>query len=144
MRFFRNAAHLVPILGALLCLLPAYAQLGTATLNGTVTDPNAISARTPNQWFNTAAFTVPPPFTRGNAGRNILRTDSLTNLDFALYKRWKVRETRHVELRGEAFNLLNQPSFGYPGTIVGTPQFGRVSNTRNGGRQIQLALKIHF
>ena len=109
-----------------------------------VGDPNAIARRTPNLWFNTAAFAVPAPFTVGNAGRNIVRTDGLTNLDFALYKRWKFLETRHVELRGESFNLLNHPSFGYPGTVVATPQFGKVSNTRNSGRQMQLALKVQF
>jgi hypothetical protein len=109
-----------------------------------VADPNDIAERTPFRWFNTDAFAVPPPFTRGNAGRNILRTDSLQNLDLALHKRWPFLESRYVELRGEFFNTLNHPSFGYPGTVLGTAQFGRVSNTRNSGRQVQLAVKIHF
>lgn len=109
-----------------------------------VGDPNAIASRTPQQWFNTAAFAVPAQYTFGNAGRNILRTDSLNNVDFSVFKRWPFLETRHVEVRGEFFNLLNHPSFGYPGVMLGTAQFGKISNTRNGGRQIQVALKIHF
>jgi hypothetical protein len=107
-------------------------------------NPNEIAERTPFRWFNTSAFAVPAPFTRGNAGRNILRTGSLQNLDFSLHKRFPFRESRYVELRGEFFNTFNHPSFGYPGTVLGTVQFGRVSNTRNTGRQVQVAMKVHF
>jgi Carboxypeptidase regulatory-like domain/TonB dependent receptor len=121
------------------------------TVSGRVTqypnivgDPNAVSQRSPQQWFNTAAFAQPPQYTFGNAGRNILRTDTLNNIDFSVYKRWPFRETRHIELRGEFFNLMNHPSFGYPGVSLGTAQFGKISNTRNSGRQIQLAFKVHF
>ncbi len=109
-----------------------------------VGDPNAIDHRTPQMWFNTAAFAQPPLYTFGNAGRNILRTDSLTNLDAAVFKRLPWGEKRSVELRGEAFNAMNHPSFGYPGVTLGASQFGKISNTRNAGRQIQVALKLHF
>ena len=121
------------------------------TVSGRVTeypnivgDPNAIAQRSPQQWFNTAAFAQPAQYTFGNSGRNILRTDSLNNLDFSVYKRWPFLESRHLELRGEFFNLMNHPSFGYPGVTLGTAQFGKISNTRNSGRQIQLAFKVHF
>jgi hypothetical protein len=121
------------------------------TVSGRVTqypnivgDPNDISNRSPLQWFNTAAFAQPAQYTFGNSGRNILRTDTLNNIDFSVYKRWPFRETRHVELRGELFNLMNHPSFGYPGVSLGTAQFGKISTTRNSGRQIQLAFKVHF
>jgi hypothetical protein len=125
------------------------ANIGTVSGRSTqypniVGDPNAIANRTPQLWFNTAAFAQPPLYTFGNSGRNILRTDSLNNLDFSVYKRWPFLEGRHVELRGEFFNLVNHPSFGYPGVSLGTAQFGKISNTRNSGRQIQLALKVHF
>lgn len=107
-------------------------------------DPNAISDRTPSQWFNTAAFAIPPIDTRGNAGRNILRSDTLVNDDFSLSKSWRFGEHRSFELRGELFNALNHPNFGYPSATLGTAQFGKVSSTLNPGRQVQLAAKIHF
>jgi hypothetical protein len=109
-----------------------------------VGNPNDSAERTPFRWFNTAAFALPAPFTRGNAGRNILRTDSLQNLDFAVHKQWPFLESRSIQLRGEFFNTFNHPSFGYPGAVLGTTQFGRVSNTRNSGRQVQVAVKFHF
>lgn len=110
-----------------------------------VGDPNAISTRTPERWFNTDAFRVPAAYTFGNAGRNILRSDGLANWDFSVYKRFTVREETQFELRGEFYDFLNQTTFGYPGFVVDVPaQFGRVSSTRQSGRSVQLGLKLHF
>jgi hypothetical protein len=109
-----------------------------------VGDPDAIDKRTPARWFNTAAFAIPPLYTRGNAGRNIMRTDSLINDDVSIAKRWMFGERRSFELRGEFFNVANHANFGYPGVFVGTAQFGAISNTLNPGRQVQLGAKLHF
>jgi hypothetical protein len=108
-----------------------------------VGDPHAIQ-HTVQKWFNTAAFAVPAPYTVGNAGRNILRTDTLISTDLAISKQWRFLESRSIELRGEFFNIFNHANFGYPGTQIGTAQFGAVSNTLNPGRQVQIVGKIHF
>jgi Carboxypeptidase regulatory-like domain len=99
---------------------------------------------TVRKWFDTSAFAVPARYTIGDVGRNILRTSTLSSTDFSLAKTWPVFETRAVELRGEFFNVFNHANFGYPGTQIGTAQFGAVSSTLNPGRQVQLAAKIHF
>ncbi|MCU1258988.1 MAG: TonB-dependent receptor, plug [Bryobacterales bacterium] len=109
-----------------------------------VGDPNAISNRTPLKWFNTSGFAIPPLYTVGNAGRNILRTDTMVNDDLSLAKSWRFGEHRGFELRGEFFNLFNHANFGYPGGTVGTSQFGTISSTLNPGRQVQVAAKVHF
>ena len=136
--------------------LPFSVFLGTDVANiGTVSgrytqypelvgNPNAIAVRTPQEWFNIAAFAQPALYTFGNTGRNILRTDSETNVNFSLFKRFPFMEKRDVEIRGDFFDLLNQTAFGYPSDVVGTSTFGKVSNTRNSGRLVQLAVKIHF
>ena len=64
------------------------ANIGTVSGRSTqypniVGDPNAIAKRSPQLWFNSAAFAQPAQYTFGNSGRNILRTDSLNNLDFS-------------------------------------------------------------
>lgn len=128
-----------------------YANIGTvggrypeyASLVG---NPNAIANRTPQEWFNTAAFAVPATGTYGTAGRDIIHTDTLIDDDLSLSKSWKIRESSSIELRGEFFNLFNHANFGYPDDFVddGPGYFGVVSSTLNSGRQIQLAIKLHF
>ena len=117
---------------------------GRATQFPTVVGDPKVSNPTPAMWFNTAAFIVPPAFTFGNAGRNILRADGFNNWDFSVFKRWPIKENKRLELRGESFNLLNNTTFGYPGNQIQTPQFGKVNSTRNSGRSNQLGLKFQF
>src|SRR5205823_2689013 len=72
-----------------------------------VGDPNNMANRSVFQWFNTHAFALPAPYTSGNAGRNILRADSLSNVDLSVFKRWPFLERRSLEFRGEFFDLAN-------------------------------------
>jgi hypothetical protein len=110
-----------------------------------VGDPNSgVSSRNVFQWFNTKAFALPAPYTLGNAGRNILRADPLSNVDFTAFKQWPFLEHRSIEFRGEFFDLTNHTTFTTPNSLLGTSVFGTVTGTRNSGRQIQLALKLHF
>lgn len=109
-----------------------------------VGDPNAGVQRDVFRWFNTGAFALPAPFTQGNAGRNILRADGFANVDFSAYKRFPFQESKYLELRGEFFNFTNTTTFATPNSLLGTPQYGTVTGTRNSGRQVQLALKLSF
>ena len=112
-----------------------------------VGDVAAVSnGRSITQWFNTAAFQQPAPFTFGNAGRNLsaIRDDGNKNVDSSLFKEIPWGEARRFELRGEFFNFFNRPQFSAPGTTLGTGSFGIVSAQRNSPRQVQLALKIIF
>jgi hypothetical protein len=49
----------------------------------------------------------------GNSGRNILRGPALNQLNASLFKNIKVGERLTVQLRGEAYNVLNHPNPGY-------------------------------
>src|SRR5262249_17902021 len=66
-----------------------------------------VASPTIDLWFDKTAFTVPDPYTFGNSGAGILRADHQWNVDASLFKRFAVRNGQHVELRAEAFNLLN-------------------------------------
>ena len=98
------------------------------------------------QWFNTAAFAQPANFTAGNLARTFtgVRQDKTKNLDFSLFKNFRVKERYQVALRAEAFNLTNTPVFGAPGTTVNGANFGIVTGQSNVARNIQLALKLVF
>ncbi len=109
-----------------------------------VGNPSAIAQRTVFQWFNTSAFALPPTYTLGNAGRNILRAQPMRNLDFSVFKEWRFMEKRSIEARGEAFDLTNTTTFNPPNSSLGTATYGTVTSVRNSGRQVQVALKLHF
>ena len=101
-----------------------------------VGDPNAISERTTQQWFNTAAYRMPRYGTAGHAGRHALFSDPLLNWDSAFTKRWPFGENRSVEFRGEFFNFLNATTFDPPRSLINDSDFGVVNSTRQNGRQI--------
>jgi hypothetical protein len=106
---------------------------------------DAVSQRL-NEYFNTAVFSQPAPFTFGNAGRTLpdVRAPSAHNIDFSLFKIFKPAEHLTVESRAEAFNLLNQVVFGMPGTGINSNTFGVISSQANSPRAIQFGLKLLF
>jgi hypothetical protein len=121
----------------------AFAGFGTQRPN-LVGDPNLPEdERTTTRWFNTAAFTAAPQFTLGNASRNPVRGPGYRNVDVALSRRVPLRGRTTLELRAEAFNLLNTPSFGNPNGVVGSASFGSIT-TAGDPRVVQLAVKYGF
>jgi hypothetical protein len=109
-----------------------------------VGDPNLSNPGT-GEWFNTAAFTPPAPFTFGNSGRNSLRADWFKNLDLSLFKDFPFNEKRSLQFRAEAFNVTNTPTWGIPVNDLNNPaQLGSITSTRGTERQLQLSLKLYF
>lgn len=95
------------------------------------------------QYFNTAAFVPNAPGTFGTVGRNIMRGPGDANVDLALVKNFPLREAWKLQLRGEAFNVLNRVNLGNPNTNATSPQFGVITSAGS-PRVIQLALKLLF
>lgn len=92
---------------------------------------------------------------RGNAGRNILTSPGLINLDFAVFKNNRVRkisETFNIQVRAEMFNILNRANFAPPVLPDQTDIFnadgtandsaGQLKSTVTDAREIQLGLKV--
>jgi hypothetical protein len=105
-------------------------------------DPHS-SHQTPDLWFNTAAFAVPPYGSFGNSGRNILEGPSFQTINFSLVKNTTIREGIALQFRAESFNLLNRPNFGLPDIFVGSPTFGHILSAQD-PRHIQFGLKLLF
>lgn len=106
----------------------------------------------PNRWFDTSAFVAPtaPTTHFGNLGRNVVIGPGFHNVDFSVLKKTNITERLRTEFRAEIFDLFNHANFGQPGRVVGTPTFGRITNTRfptsdsGSSRQLQFALKLIF
>jgi hypothetical protein len=107
---------------------------------------------TPAQWFDPAAFVVPAPGTWGNAGRNLGRGPSLYQIDLSLARRLALSERINIEIRCEAFNILNRAQLSDPAGDVTVPaQFGVIQSTINTTpigsgtpRQIQFMMRLSF
>ena len=106
-------------------------------------DWHLASGQSLQHWFETTAFALNAPFTYGNAGRNLLRGPRQTNLDFAIYKGFRITERLRLQFRAEAFNATNTPAFGAPNAQVGAPAFGVISSAGT-PRNLQAGLKAIF
>lgn len=93
-------------------------------------------------------FFAPPAGELGNTGRNFFTGPSLFKLDLTLSKRIRFNESRNLELRLEAQNATNTPSFGVPSdaNLVGSSgNFGLVGgNVIGDSRKVQIAAKFNF
>jgi hypothetical protein len=103
------------------------------------------SAATLTGYVNKAAFTQPAAYTFGNAPRTLAnaRGPGTHNVDLSVFKNFNVADRAQLEVRAEAFNLLNQVVFGLPNMSY-SGAFGSITSQANSPRQIQLALKATF
>ena len=100
--------------------------------------------------------------TFGNLGRATLTGPGVFTIDFSALKNFNMGSAKHIQVRIEAFNLLNTPNFADPNTSVAQSNWAAAGNnsipTAGGGafgtinsirgtvpmRQLQFALKIVF
>ena len=108
--------------------------------------------------LNPAAFSVPANGQQGDLPRNYFRAFPIDQTDLALNRRINLSERVSLYLRMEYFNIFNHPMFSpYPNIYVGTPGFGKVTQTLNetlsglnplyqigGPRSGQLTVKLQF
>lgn len=121
------------------------ANIGSATTRPNLVGDPKVANPVPTRWIDRAAFASPAAYSFGNAGRNILRTDPLSNFDVSLFREAKLHERVTSQFRVESFNLFNHPTFGIPGVnFTDQVRFGVVSGTVSRARQVQLALKLIF
>jgi len=107
-------------------------------------NPFGAGTRTPQKWFDAAAFVHPPAGTDGLVSRNSLVGPRISTLDVSFVKNIPLTGRQRVQFRAEFFNLFNHPNFDIPVNDFNSPAVGQIHNTRLPNRQIQLALKYSF
>lgn len=101
------------------------------------------SERRIDRYFDTTAVVAPPQFTFGNAGRALLTSPGLANVDLSLLKNHAIGERLGLQIRLEAFNALNRVNLEDPGRSLGAPGFGVIGAARD-ARTLQLGAKLTF
>jgi hypothetical protein len=100
--------------------------------------------RSANLWFNTAAFAIPPPYTFGSAGRNILFGPGLSTIDLSLSRRFLIAERTSAVFGVQAFNLMNRENLNLPDLYADNPStFGKIYSAK-APRQVQMLLRFSF
>jgi hypothetical protein len=98
-----------------------------------VTSPNALFVNPPGYGVHF-----------GELGRNVFRGPWFNGLDGALLKNFKVTESVRLQLRFEAINLDNHPSFDGINTNLNSGSFGKAAYTVTDGRHLQLGARVTF
>jgi len=102
-----------------------------------------------------ASRTLVLPAGIGTLGRNTIRTPGEFDLDLAVGRKFPIRERLKLEVRAEAFNMLNHTNFQSPSTglsvianssgqgVFNSPTFGLITAAR-AARFFQLVARIEF
>jgi hypothetical protein len=94
--------------------------------------------------FGGQAFFNPAPGEIGTLQRRWFSGPSSFNFDFGLTKRTLIYEGQSIDLRMEALNVLNHPTWFVDDQDVNSFSFGRIHRTANSPRTIQLSLHYRF
>ena len=78
-----------------------------------------------------------------------MRGPGLIDVDTSLFKKIRISERFNLQLRAEAFNILNHSNFSFPNEVLfAQTQYsssgGVITATATPSRQIQFALKLIF
>jgi hypothetical protein len=96
------------------------------------------------RWFNTDAYTLNALGTFGNAGRNTFFGPGITNVDASIIRNFRLN-SKTLQFRLEAFNVLNNPIWNDPNTTISSGAlYGTINSTRKPMREVQLGVKFVF
>ena len=110
-------------------------------------------------WFNPAAFTLPADGTFGNVRRNSVYGPGLEYVNISAGKRFDIYESVKLQIRLDATNAFNHPSFGNPNgqlqpftgqqagqayTSSGASSGVLINSVTVGGRNLQGGLRLEF
>jgi hypothetical protein len=109
--------------------------------------PNGAPVGSTQCWINTAAFARNVPVNGnpvdGNSPRNFFNQPGYKDLDLAIFRTFKIRESVNLQVRGEAMNVFNMINLNAPNATVGTANFGTITSAQ-ATRQLQLGLRATF
>lgn len=112
--------------------------LDPSILGRTIGNPDTSVALLPVSAFGF----IQPTDRAGSLGADTFRRGGIRNLNAALVKSFTIRSDAHLMLRAESINLTNTPQFAEPNSVLGTPEFGYITNTLNTGRTFRFGITV--
>jgi hypothetical protein len=112
--------------------------LDTNVLGRTIGNPDTSRVLLPAASF---AF-MRPTDEAGNLGVNVFRKGGIRNVNASIARVFRARSEQRITFRAESINLLNTPQFAEPGAVLGTPEFGYITNTLNDGRTFRMGVSV--
>ena len=111
--------------------------------------PQSATLGDPTRYFDANAFTLPDAGYFGDVPRNALQSPGYASWDAALFKNVSLRAGYRLQLRLEAFNVLNRANFGLPEATVfnssgRVENAGEISTIVGTPRLVQLGIKMEF
>lgn len=110
-----------------------------------------------HSWFDTSAFALPPTVagvpTQGNVGKNVYSGPGQLQFNASIFRSFPLRDQAQLQLRMDALNALNHPTFANPSTDMTSSSFGQVTSVTGtsspgiGGaapRTLQFAATVSF
>ena len=116
--------------------------LDTSILGATVGNPDTAPLILSRNKFSY----LQPGQLAGNIGRNTFRKGGIANWNASLGRQFHLSgaSERAMVLRAEVFNLTNHPQFDAPKFDLTNSSFGRITNTLNDGRVVQLSIRLQL
>ena len=103
----------------------------------------AIENPSVDQWFNTAAFTVPVAGAFGSSARNIITGPGSKDLGMTFNRQVQLGGNRSVNINMRVNNILNLANYSGVDTNVNSPTFGQIRSV-SGQRRATLNLQFRF
>ncbi len=111
--------------------------------------PNRVSddvygEKTLETYLNRAAWVAPAPGTFGDEIYRNVQGPGFWEINLAVSRLLRFAATQNLELRVEAFNLLNNFNWGDPQVNHSSPLFGRITTQTGAPRVMQFGIKYAF
>jgi hypothetical protein len=116
---------------------------GTGSVGSGRADATGQPVNCCGQFFNPAAFAIPPAGRFGDAGRNTIEGPGTFSLNSSIGRSLALSERRRIEFRLEANNLTNHVNYTNVYTIVNASNFGLPSSAGN-MRTLQANVRFRF
>lgn len=123
---------------------------GSQRANVVPGQPISLANPTSLEWFNTAAFCIPGATcanpagsTFGDAGRSTIEGPGSIIFNMSVNRSIPIKESRNLDLRFTANNILNHVNFASINTAVNSQAFGEVTSVGN-MRRITVQARFRF